>query len=146
MSKSCILTPHEKCDGLAGTAVCSLVSQHVKEHCMWANIATSVRAVHFKGRIKPWPVGNPKRNNNWMCRNLQAGALRVQLPDGSRPMLTLDDDLHWDPTLKRCLSVQRGIAVQWAGERKVGFMRERKCCHFETIMSAWWHEMLGKEG
>jgi hypothetical protein len=142
MSRFCILTPREQCDGLAGAAVCTLVSHHLQEHCAWTNIASDARAVHYKGRIKPWPVGNRKRNNNWMCQPLETGALRVLSSDGSRPLLALDDDLHWNATQRRCLSVQRGFAVQWA-EQKQGFIVARKCCHFETIMSAWWHELLG---
>ena len=77
-----------------------------------------------------------------MCQPLETGALRVLSSDGSRSLLALDDDLHWNATQRRCLSVQRGFAVQWA-EQKQGFIVARKCCHFETIMSAWWHELLG---
>ena len=138
MRRSCIYEPASRCDAWAGAQVCSHVSRHVQEECAWSDVAERARAVHFKGRIKPWPVGNPKRRNG-ACASLMIGALRRA--DGER--LSVFDDLVWNRTRRRCESARRapGEAVTWArGDRTV----PRKCCHFETIMSARWHELLGR--
>jgi len=148
MRRSCLSQPPESCDKWADREACLAVSQHVRTCGSWPVHSRDVRAVHFKGRIKPWPTGNSQRNNNWMCRPMRSGALRL-MNGSSLVKAKLYDTFRWEaelllPGTQRrgaCISTLSGVPVHWA-KRSQGPMVARKCCHAETLMSAEWHEIL----
>jgi hypothetical protein len=150
MRRSCLTQPAESCDRFAGAKTCGAISTHVSTCGAWSQQSTEVRAVHYKGRIKPWPIGNKQRNNNWMCSPMRSGALLLA-NESAMATMDLADDFRWDAEMQlpgasrrgACLSLRRGLPVHWA-KRRDGYMVARKCCHPETMMSAHWHAVLNQ--
>ena len=82
MRKSCLRRPPESCDQFAGNHVCQAISRHVRTACSWSHVHADVRAVHFKGRTKPF--ASSQRNSNTRClRGLKLGPLRLHVDDSS---------------------------------------------------------------
>ena len=132
-------------------ATCRAVLDHLHGQCEWRRVASSVRAVHFKGKVKPWP-GLPGHK----CRRVMHGPLRMQggaAGDGGSAVSALDD-LEWAANASQpeggagvCVSGSTRAPVFWArGEGKPSTAEmvavPRKCCHLHTLLSAEWNGLL----
>ena len=114
MRKSCSIRrgarAARKCDAFAGPMACHAAREHVKSACTWTRaLAMQVRAVHFKGSIKPW-LGRATQGN--YCNDVRSGAMR--LAPAAVDMVDVGDSLMWDASTKNCKSNQTGRAVHWA--------------------------------
>lgn len=110
------------CDRLASAEECHAAAEHTRAACKWS---AEVRAVHFKGAIKPW-LGRVIRAGT--CEIIHSGAMtlmRASPPPPPPPMSTLHvrdvlegpqrarsvraaidpaDPVSWDPVKQQCLS------------------------------------------
>ena len=144
-------------------SACGAIIERVKSHYEWSRVAGSVRAVHFKGKVKPW--ASEAHKQSVQCHP-QHGSLKVDLadePTGSRNLTTAEriirlqpnDTLtfnpnHQIPGWKRtgaCFSKKWKLPVYWA---KKGNLRNtaragpllRRCCNFEMLLTAHWNNHL----
>ena len=134
LRKTCTLSPVERCDAFGGDANCDAVSAHVRRDCMWAEVSRRVRAVHFKGKIKPWPS---RQYANFKCSPQRRGALRLG-SHRNASAVAVDDDLLWDRVSQRCYSRMQHAPVHW----NTGAVVPKPCCHFATHLAGRWHELL----
>jgi hypothetical protein len=142
----------------AEPGVCNATLQHLQAHCDWRRIAFEVRAVHFKGKIKPWPPGYGSGDR--VCRPVMHGLLVAhhETPSGERTLdrVRVSEDLEWDASLAcdrlscgkarrpgACVTATGRARVHWAaygGAPGRGLPRE--CCHFHTVLRAEWNRLL----
>lgn len=136
--EQCLSEPPTSClpaGGDAATArMCHASVQHMRGDCAWGTVAGRVRAIHFKGKNKPWPFAS--RHANSVCRPAMFGPLTVLRPTASREKhgpvdvkragaggetvrLPWWDDIEWDETASERRSERRG-------ERAGGIARGRR--------------------
>ncbi len=134
---SCVkLSPYGKaaCDAAAAQSL----------GCSWPRVRTDARAVHFKGRLKPW------HHHPSHCRPLRDGALATiaQPADpggggggggggGASANVSVRDNLSWDAKGGRCVNL-RGLPVRWASGKPV----PKVCCFVDTLLQSEWFRLL----
>jgi hypothetical protein len=136
--------------------VCTATLRHLQANCEWRRVASDVRAVHFKGKIKPWPPGYGSGER--VCRPVMHGPLVAypEAPGGEATLLKATEDLEWDASLActaracgkarrpgACVSATSRSRVHWAAYGGVpGRGVPRECCHFHTPLRAEWNQLL----
>ena len=151
MQKQCFRgSPKKACLPPGGAATtCHAVLNHLRGNCVWRRVSSEVRAVHFKGKVKPWPFAPTHANN--MCRAVMHGSLRMRDGGGSTKVASTIDDLEWnatassEPSAGACVSVSIGARVYWGGSGvslKEALALPKKCCHYHTLISAEWNRLL----
>lgn len=145
--------PPSACEPEGGLqASCNRVLAHLHAKCAWRKMAPNVRAVHFKGKVKPWPFSSGHANH--MCRPVMFGPLTTLSAEGNGSV-GAHEDLVWDESLActdstcgsggdpskpgACVTAFGRARVYWRDGRGVV---PRKCCHFHTILQAHWNWML----
>jgi len=111
----------------SGRAACDEVSEYIQTHCLWQQNFREVRAVHFKGSLKPF-------KDNGGCKHVQRGAMRLR---SSNRNVSGIDDVAWDPRGRACTSHVSGEAVVWAS----GLPVQQRCCSPENMLKAYWHSL-----
>ena len=103
------------------------------EACSWPRVGRHAQAVHFKGRLKPW------HHHPSHCRPLRDGDLAARLPveEGTHVNVSVRDNLRWDETSGRCVTVA-GLPVRWATGKAV----PKVCCFADTLLQAEWFKLL----
>ena len=127
---------------------CKAVSQHLQHRCSSDMQATNMRAVHFKGGMKPWRFRQTHRE----CSYLSNGLPLVQDAGGDWVPVGLTDQLRWktlnssthppsgDNQSALCISHEHGRPISWAGN--LGLVLSRSCCNMAIIRSAEWLSLL----
>lgn len=146
-------------------SACEQVEAHLRSACPWAAAAPHVRAIHFKGKLKPWHHRDPMR-----CLPLRRGRLRVGPRAGvvatRRSGLELDARvlIGWVPSLEhgagRCEVLGGASAGGHGGARDAylnvsltgravvfatGKAVPRVCCRFETLVQGEWYATIHNE-
>ena len=112
---------------------CREVADHVRgPSCDWLNISGSVRAVHFKGKLKPWHHTDPQK-----CLPLRRGRLRLG-SNSTAAVLHVHDQLSWRAETGVCVSERVGGPVSWA----TGGSVPRRCCSFHTLLQSEWYATM----
>ena len=112
---------------------CRAVEAHVRgPSCDWLNISSSVRAVHFKGKLKPWHHADPLK-----CLPLRRGRLRLG-KNSTAAVVHVQDQLRWRADTGVCASERAGVPVSWA----TGGLVPRKCCSFQTLLQGEWYATM----
>ena len=137
----------------AGSTHCAAVAERVASDCLWEGHAHEVRAVHFKGSMKPWTNVQPR------CKRLVHGRLR-KLPlttssaGPAQParraarnagvMLRPTEELAWDEGAAVCLTQQTRQPVAWARDKNSTHRTRlvpRACCSHTVALKAEWHAL-----
>ena len=139
----------------AGSTHCAAVAERVASDCLWEGHAHEVRAVHFKGSMKPWTKVRPQ------CKRLVHGRLR-KLPlttsNSAGPAhparraawnaedtLRLTEELAWDEKAAVCITQQTRQPVAWAHDKNSNThgtrLVPRACCSHTVALKAEWHAL-----
>ena len=136
----------------AGNAHCAAVAERMASECLWEGHAHDVRAVHFKGSMKPWTKVLPK------CKRLKHGRLlklplnnsAVGPPPDARARkagvaLRPTEELEWDERVVACVTQQNRQPVAWARYDSTPRARlrlvPRACCSYTVALKAEWHAL-----
>ena len=138
----------------AGSTHCAAVAERVASDCLWEGHAHEVRAVHFKGSMKPWTKVLPQ------CKRLVHGRLR-KLPlttssagpaqparraarNAGAVTLRPTEELAWDEGAAACLTQQTRQPVAWARDKNSTHgtrLVPRACCSHTVALKAEWHAL-----
>ena len=157
---SCTLGGHQPgsdgCSALVRSqrGVCAAISAHASAHCRWRpDAGVDIRAVHFKGRKKPWALASEA------CAPVTLGTMRVghaqargAAPNRSQALLPLSPfAVHDSPVWRgeprghgECLVVNRTDAprIHWADGSPID---ARRCCTLELLLASIWYGHLTAE-
>lgn len=115
--------------GGVGRRQCRTISAHVERHCLWPKVFSRVRAVHFKGKSKPWALGYGTERG---CSKLASlGRLRL-IGAASGSEHSGADDIVWSGEANSCISKRRQRSVLWA----TGAAVPERCCHIGVMLLA----------
>jgi hypothetical protein len=118
-----------------GELGCLAIAAHVREQCLWPQVAPRVHAVHFKGKHKPWSLTPAACLVS--ARRGQIAPMGSLATNGTSPSWSIDE-LVWDKQQEACLAGKHGQGVGWAGGvRPV----DRKCCTYSSLVQARWYEL-----
>ena len=137
--------------GRVGRVICGAIASHIEEECLWPVAHRHVRAVHFKGKLKPWAVEGKCTMRARAGRRLllvapQEGGLSVPAPEvfhalGNRSstmvMLTGPDMIEWSVVANACLSTRRKMYVLWPE----GDPLSKHCCTVNVLLEVEWHSL-----
>ena len=132
----------------AGDRVCDQVAV-LSEQCSWPKVGREVRAIHFKGKMKPWHHG---------CGPELRDTYRVHMRTASTATaLTVHDRIWWDQGSGSCRASRAaqsdensvGQPAIW-GKAPEGVVRperaeapvQKPCCGYETLLRAEWYRHL----
>ena len=131
----------------AGESVCDQAAV-LSEQCSWPKVGREVRAIHFKGKMKPWHHG---------CGAELRDTYRVHMLTASTATaLTVHDRIWWDQGSESCRASRAqsddnsvGQPAIWGKAPPEGFRPERAeapvqkpCCGYETLLRAEWYRHL----
>ena len=173
--QQCLAGVPNGCANWEGARACEASRRHLETSCAWtASFARTVRAVHFKGKWKPWPSMHQR---NTACRHARYGALVAGW--GARPSSAVPTGksrssgthylerevevdfastrLVWNGSARPNGTTQHGACISTRHGAPVFFRVVRdprgrlpvhvaKCCTLETMLSAMWHRELMRRG
>lgn len=138
----CKITPPERCHRYApGKRLCRAMYNHVATCGEWHSQVAKIKAVHFKGKVKPWV-------NLQKCRMVSAGALQVQNVDGHRQDISITDTLFWDENGTDPSATGAATCMSMATRKPVLYGRlsnipiPRSCCNSHSIVAGQWYSFL----
>ena len=172
MRSACFVPGRKACEPFASRSgyiqpFCSNAMERLTSHYEWSLVAGSVRAVHFKGKVKPWGSEGHKIAN--LC-DMSSGSLKVNLADRDAPTgstnatpararlirVQPNDTLSFDPNQRYpvakwdrpgvCFSKRWNLPVYFGRRTRANNRRglpvHRRCCNFETLLTAHWNNIL----
>ena len=156
--RNCLAGTQDGCSSWEPRVGCEQVRQNLENNCAWPKVYSEVHAVHFKGKSKPWPS---MMRRTMGCRHLRLGMPIVREAStgrGGNATVALEaaDLLEWDAATGTCMNRRLQRPVYWqatqckvtAGSGRCGGVAPielPKCCTFNTLLAAKWHEHLRKE-
>ena len=113
-------------------AKCRAIAAHVTRDCLWPQTHPVVRAVHFKGKIKPWNLITHRE-----CRGREMSGRLEMVAEGNLTAYAGTDHLFWSKEVDACVSKRHGLPLRWAG----GAPLTRPCCTINVAIGVEWRAL-----